>query len=70
MDKAMYDKVMLHHEAVLLGREKLLQVLKEEFPERGLYHLSQDWVKSMDFIAKARGTDGDVVIGWYERGDR
>lgn len=64
------DKAMLHHEAVLLGPERLLKQLQEEFPERGLYRLSLDWMKSMSFVAKARGTHGDVIIGWYERGDR
>lgn len=64
------DKAMLYHEAILLGPDRLLQKLKEEYPERGLYTISIDWTLSMKFVAKAKGTHGDVVVGWYERGDR
>lgn len=64
------DKAMLYHEAILLGPERLLQLLKEEFPKRHFYTISTDWTHSMEFVAKAKETNGDVVVGWFERGDR
>lgn len=39
-------------------------------PERNLYKISTDRTHSMKFVGKAKGMHGDVVVRWYERGDR
>ncbi|EGW40139.1 hypothetical protein DOT_1940 [Desulfosporosinus sp. OT] len=41
-------------------------MLKSIFPERLLYRMSTDWREDKKFILKAKGTMGDVLVGWTE----
>lgn len=50
----------------LMGWEFLLLQLRDEFPESDLYKVSQDWIDSPAYALKAKGTAGDVLIGWEE----
>jgi len=58
------DLVMDYNLAVHLGPPKLLQLLQAIFPERDLYKISIDYMKTPRLIAKVRGTEGDVIVSW------
>ena len=45
-------------------------VLDRAFPERKLYSQSTDWRKDSCFILKAKGSCGDVVVGWKGTHDK
>jgi hypothetical protein len=47
------------------GWDALLDELNRQFPNYNLYSLSQDWFENRRFILKARGGNGDIIIGWY-----
>lgn len=67
----MTDKLMKHDEAVKNVDEKgwdgFLEDLQDEFKEHDLYAVSQSWYESDEYICKARGERGDVIIGWEEK---
>jgi len=44
--------------------ELYLKVLQHRYPKNKLYAVSQDWYDDSRFICKARGTYGDIIIGW------
>lgn len=48
-----------------LGPDSLLKFLQAMVPHFGLCSISVDWMKTKEYIAKARGVHGDVVISWY-----
>lgn len=58
------DLVIDYDLAVHLGPPKLLECLQGIFPERDLYKISTDFMKTPRLIAKARGTEGDVIVSW------
>lgn len=47
-----------------LGAEGLLSLLVSKFPSYDLYSISTGWLESCRYIAKARGTYGDVIVSW------
>ena len=49
-----------------IGPEGLLRALQILFPYLGLYSVSTGWTQSPEYIAKARGVGGDVLVFWYE----
>lgn len=61
-----YDLVMVHKVVSQMTDDDVLGMLKGLFPERNLYRVSIDWRKDKKFILKARGTRGDVIVGWVE----
>ena len=58
------DIIMPYPVAVVLGAKGLLELLQLAYPEFELFGISVDWQKSREYIAKARGTGGDIVIYW------
>ena len=64
-----FDLIANRNDFLKLSDEQVNSVLCNIFPERKLYSHSADWRKSDEFILKARGTGGDVVIGWSEEVD-
>lgn len=48
----------------LAGRDAFLKKLQELFPELELYKFSLSWLESKEFICKAKGTSGDLIIQW------
>ena len=47
------------------GSKKLYEFLCRRYPQFDLYCISIDWEQSDDYIAKAKGVYGDIVIYWY-----
>ena len=50
--------------AKTLGVEKLLTYLEDFYPELDLYSISTDWADDRQYIAKCRGSKGDLIISW------
>ena len=48
-----------------LGIQKLLEFLDALVPHIKIYSISLGWMESKEYIAKARGSYGDVIINWY-----
>lgn len=49
-----------------LGIKKLLEFLNALVPHFEIYSISISWLESKEYIAKARGNHGDVIINWYK----
>lgn len=48
------------------GWDEFLLLLQNEFPAHRLYAVSQGWYyDGSKYICKARGTRGDVIVGWH-----
>lgn len=46
------------------GWDDLLIFLQDMFPNFDLYSVSQDWYWNRQYICKAKGVLGDVIIEW------
>jgi hypothetical protein len=58
-------EIRLPYEATrTAGVERLLKALQTLFPTMDLYSISTGWLESREYIAKARGTAGDVIVLW------
>lgn len=55
-------KRMVEHE----GFSGWLDYLKKLYPEKCLYVISTSWFENRKFICKAKGSYGDLLIGWRE----
>ena len=66
----MIDKIMNYYEATKYvednGWDSFLELLQQEYPNYRLYSVSTSWHKDNQYICKAKGTLGDVIIGWDE----
>jgi len=62
----MYDIIMLHKNIKVLSNQQIFNIIDMIYPDRKIYSLSIDWRKSKEFILKARGINGDVIVGWRE----
>lgn len=60
----MYDLILDYEELLLMTDDNILKALQTLYPKRKLYSISLGWRQSKDYILKAKGTGGDVVIGW------
>lgn len=60
----MSDIVLDHEFTCAMENEDILEMLNRLFPKRHLYSMSLDWRKSIEYILKARGTGGDVIVDW------
>lgn len=60
----MFDIKMNYEDAIELGFDGMLNLLKEAYPKYQLYCISTDWFYNRQFIAKAKGINGDVIVGW------
>jgi hypothetical protein len=49
------------------GWDEFLQILQKRFKVFNLYCVSQDWYWDDQYICKARGTRGDVVVYWEHK---
>ena len=61
-----YDIVLVHENLTAMSNDVVFKLLKTQFPEHGLYRMSVDWRKDKRYILKAKGTKGDVIVGWIE----
>jgi hypothetical protein len=59
-----FDLIANRKDFLKLSDEQVNSALCSIFPERKLYSHSIDWRKSDEYILKARGTGGDVIVGW------
>ncbi len=50
--------------ALKLGPKGFFEWLCKQYPELGLYCVSRDWLFSNDYVMKAKGRYGDLVIAW------
>lgn len=66
MNKSPYDLVMVHETLSTMTDNNIFELLKTLFPEHGLYRMSDDWRNDKRYILKAKGTKGDVIVGWVE----
>lgn len=48
------------------GWDDFLEALNENYPGRKLFSVSTAWYNNMDYLCKAKGANGDVLIGWEE----
>ena len=60
----MYDLKLDYEELLLTTNDNILKALQILYPKRKLYAISLGWRESKDYILKAKGTGGDIVIGW------
>jgi len=58
--------IMAHSTAKSLDNKAMFDTLDSIYPERQLYSMSLDWRKDKQYILKARGVKGDVIVGWEE----
>lgn len=49
------------------GWDAFLKMLQERFKAFDLYCVSVDWYTDDQYICKARGTRGDVVVYWEHK---
>jgi len=64
----MIDKIINYNEAKEYvkenGWDSFLKLLQHEYSDCKLYTVSKSWYDNNQYICKARGILGDVVIGW------
>lgn len=60
----MSDLMLKWKSLLKLTDREVLGVLRAVYPERKLYSISTDWRRDACYILKARGTGGDVIVGW------
>lgn len=61
-----YDLILVHENISAMSEDEVLRLLEGLFPEHGLYRMSVAWRKDKRYILKAKGTRGDVIVGWLE----
>lgn len=64
----MFDMIVRHSDFSKYSNEGILDALDILYPERDLYSLSLDWRKNKQYVMKAKGVQGDVLVGWSEVG--
>ena len=66
-----YDAIVNRSEWLPLTPEQVYKRLEDMFPEKELfYHSEPYWRESEDYILKAKGCVGDVIIGWKEENNK
>lgn len=63
---AIYNRTITKKIVELIGWEGFLKLLQYRYESYGLFEVSKSWYKDSRFILKAKGTNGDLVIGWIE----
>ncbi|WP_156290804.1 hypothetical protein [Oceanobacillus salinisoli] len=65
-----FDGMMNHSEAKSFVREHgedgFLEYLQDQYPSYDLGGFSTAWEFDKKYICKARGRNGDIIIGWEE----
>lgn len=61
-----FDALLKREEIKEMKDKELNKLLNMLFPGRKLYSHSLDWRNSMEYILKAKGRYGDVIVGWLE----
>ncbi len=49
-----------------LGISGFLSVLSFRYPWLGLYQISTSWLWNPQYVCKAKGADGDLIITWEQ----
>jgi len=49
------------------GWDAFFKMLQEMFKDFKLYTVSMSWYESDEYICKAKGTKGDVVVYWEHK---
>jgi hypothetical protein len=62
----LYDLVLVHGNLSAMSDNEVFGLLRSIFPDHGLYRISEEWRKDKRYILKAKGTRGDVIVGWQE----
>lgn len=60
----MADRLLNHENLKKLSNEKVFEVLCKLYPNHELFNISLGWRESKEYILKAKGGQGDVIIGW------
>lgn len=60
----MADRLLNYEKLKKLSDEKIYAILCRLYPDLDLYCVSVDWRKNREYILKAKGGRGDVIIGW------
>lgn len=63
----MHDLILDREELLAMSNKNILKALQDMYPARKLYSISTGWRESKEYILKARGTGGDLIVGWGER---
>lgn len=50
----------------IIGWEGFLKLLQYRYKSLDLFKVSKSWYQDPRFILKAKGINGDLVIGWLE----
>lgn len=58
------DLILDYSQVVSLHNAKVLALLQSIYPDKRLNSISTGWRESNQYILKARGLCGDVVVGW------
>lgn len=70
----MVDKIMNYNEATDIvkkeGWDEFLETLQKEHPKHDLYACSMSWYESDEYICKAKGTYGDLIIDWEHKQEK
>ncbi len=53
-----------YSQAKTLSDDQILKTLKGLYPHLSLYSVSTGWRESKEYILKARGSDGDMIVSW------
>lgn len=46
------------------GWDGFMEYLEEKYSDLDLYNVSMSWYESNEYICKAKGAEGDLVISW------
>lgn len=66
----LYDVYLKRRKLLELTNDDILVDLQRMFPDRKLYSISLDWRKNERYFLKARGTLGDIIVGWSDKNGR
>lgn len=60
----LFDIIANRSEFLKLSDDEVHETLSTMFPDQKLYSHSIDWRKDEQYILKAKGGRGDVLVGW------
>ncbi len=63
---AIYNYSIAKQIVDIIGWEGFLKLLQHRYKSLGLFKISKSWYQDPKFILKAKGTNGDLIIGWIE----
>lgn len=60
----MLDLIWNYEDTLKLSNDEVFERLSQTFPNYNLYDMSLGWRESSEYILKAKGACGDVIVGW------